>query len=48
LALAPDYVNALDSRARVYMALGRTEDAILDFERIIELGLDLELSASCS
>lgn len=42
--LVPDFVHALDSRARVYMALGRTEDAIFDFERIIELGLDPELS----
>lgn len=44
LELAPDFVHALDSRARVYEALGRTEDAIFDFERVIELGLDPQLS----
>jgi hypothetical protein len=42
--LAPDFVYALDSRARVYEALGRAEDAILDFERIIELGTSPELA----
>lgn len=42
--LYPDDVNALDSRARVYEAMGRADEAIKDFERIIELGYDSDLS----
>jgi tetratricopeptide (TPR) repeat protein len=44
IELDPDDVNTLDSRARVYQALGRIDEAIVDFERIIELGSNPDLS----
>ncbi|WRZ92323.1 tetratricopeptide repeat protein [Streptomyces sp. NBC_01007] len=42
LAADPDYAYAYDQRARVFLATGRTERALADWERRIALGGDVD------
>jgi Flp pilus assembly protein TadD len=40
LELRPNDARALDTRARIFEALGRREEAIVDFRRSLSVGAD--------